>query len=283
MNDRGTQSFGARVAAAVTARGPLCAGVDPSRALLTEWGLSDDAIGLREFGRICVEAFAGTVGVIKPQVAFFERHGPAGMEVLARLIDDASAAGLIVIADAKRGDIDSTAAAYADAWLSDKSPFAPDAVTVHAYLGLAALAPMVRAAADNGRGLLVVARSSNPEGRALQLAITVEGSAVEDMLLGEIAALNASSEVPAGTVGAVVGATLDPSTFPLSQLRGVILAPGLGAQGAGPADVAERFRDCEPGSVLPSASRALLRAGPDPKELRRQAEVLARELAALMP
>jgi orotidine-5'-phosphate decarboxylase len=103
------------------------------------------------------------------------------------------------------------------------------------------------------------------------------------MLLGEIAALNASPETPAGTVGAVVGATLEASTFSLSQLRGIILAPGLGAQGAGPADVAARFSDCEPGTVLPSASRALLQAGPDPKDVRRQAEALGRELAALMP
>jgi orotidine-5'-phosphate decarboxylase len=283
MSHRGTESFGDRVAAAVKSHGPLCAGIDPSRALLTGWGLTDDAHGLREFCRNCVEGFAGTVGVIKPQVAFFERHGAAGMEVLERLIADACTAGLIVIADAKRGDIDSTVAAYADAWLRDDSPLAADAVTTHAYLGLGALAPMVRLAADNGRGVLVVARSSNPEGRALQQATTAEGTAVEDMLLGEIAALNASPEIPAGTVGAVIGATLEASTFPLSQLRGVVLAPGLGAQGAGPAEVAERFRDCEPGTVLPSASRALLGAGPDPKELRRQAEALGREIAALMP
>jgi orotidine-5'-phosphate decarboxylase len=276
------ESFGDRVAAAVKERGPLCAGIDPSRALLTAWGLDDNAHGLRTFCDLCVEAFAGTVAVIKPQVAFFERHGAAGMAVLETLVADASAAGLIVIADAKRGDIDSTAAAYADAWLRDGSPLAVDAMTAHAYLGLGALAPLVRAAADSGRGVLVVARSSNPEGRTLQQARTAGGTAVEDMLLGEIAALNASPDVPAGTVGAVVGATLDPSTFSLSQLRGVVLAPGLGAQGAGPKDVAERFRDCEPGTVLPAASRALLEAGPDPAALRSQAEALARELVALM-
>jgi orotidine-5'-phosphate decarboxylase len=276
------ESFGDRVAAAVKSHGPLCAGIDPSRELLLGWDLTDDADGLREFCRICVEAFAGTVGVIKPQVAFFERQGAAGMEVLERLIADASTAGLIVIADGKRGDIDTTAAAYADAWLRDDSPLAADAVTAHAYLGLAALAPMVRLAADNGRGVFVVARSSNPEGRALQRATTAQGTAVEDMLLGEIAALNASPGMPAGTVGAVIGATLEASAFPLSQLRGVVLAPGLGTQGAGPAQVAERFRDCEPGTVLPSASRALLGAGPDPNALRRSAEALAYELAALM-
>ena len=274
--------FGERVAAAVRETGPLCAGVDPSRALLAAWGLSDDAAGLRAFCDVCVEGFAGAVGVIKPQVAFFERHGSAGMAVLERLLASASAAGLLVIVDAKRGDIDSTAEAYADAWLGDTSPLAADAVTVHAYLGLAALAPLVRLAGASGRGVLVVARSSNPEGRALQEAVAPGGASVEDTLLGEIAALNASPDVPAGTVGAVIGATLPSSDFALGQLGGVILAPGLGAQGARPSDVAERFSGCAPGTVLPSSSRGLLVHGPDPDELGRQARSLSRELAALM-
>ena len=275
-------SFGDRVAAAVRAAGPLCAGIDPSGALLGEWGLTDDARGLRGFCATCVEAFAGAVAAVKPQVAFFERHGSAGMAELENLTAEASAAGLLVIADAKRGDIDSTAAAYADAWLGAGSPLAADAVTVHPYLGLGALDPMVRLAAANGRGLLVVARSSNAEGRLLQEAVTGGGAAVEDMLLAEIAALNGSPEVPRGTVGAVIGATLEPSAFALSQLGGVILAPGLGAQGAGPADVARRFAGCRPGTVLPSSSRGLLSGGPDPGALRRRATALAGELAAAL-
>jgi orotidine-5'-phosphate decarboxylase len=275
-------SFGDGVAAAVTRLGPLCAGIDPSPALLADWGLSDDAAGLRAFCDGCVDGFAGAVAVVKPQVAFFERHGSAGMAELERLIAAATAAGLIVIADAKRGDIDSTAAAYADAWLGERSALAVDAVTVHAYLGLAALAPLVRLGAANGRGVLVVARSSNPEGRELQRAITAGGRGVEDMLLAEIAALNESPEVPLGTVGAVVGATLEPSSFTLSQLGGVILAPGLGAQGAGPADVAARFAQCRPGTVLPSSSRGLLNEGPEPADLRRSAQALNRELMAAM-
>lgn len=275
-------TFGDRVAAAVRATGPLCAGIDPSAALLGEWGLPDDAHGLRAFGATCVEAFAGEVGVVKPQVAFFERHGAAGMAELERLVAHAKAAGLVVINDAKRGDIDSTAEAYADAWLGDASPLAGDAVTAHAYLGLGALGPLVRLAAGSGRGVIVVVRSSNPEGRGLQRAVTAEGASVEDALLAEIAALNGSAEVPAGTVGAVIGATLPRSDFPLDQLRGVILAPGLGAQGAGPADVAERFAGCAPGSVLPSSSRGLLRHGPDADTLRSHARTLVRELSVAM-
>jgi orotidine-5'-phosphate decarboxylase len=275
-------SFGDRVAAAVAATGPLCAGIDPSAGLLAQWGLRDDARGLRSFCASCVEGFASAVSVIKPQVAFFERHGSAGMAELERLIAEATAAGLIVIADAKRGDIDSTSEAYADAWLGEASPLAADAVTAHPYLGLGALAPLVRLGAANGRGVLVVARSSNPEGRRLQQATTSLGAGVEDMLLAEIAELNGSPEVPAGTVGAVIGATLEPSAFALSQLGGVVLAPGLGAQGAGPTDVATRFAGCRPGSVLPSSSRGLLNDGPDPAALQRSARSLNRELAAAM-
>jgi orotidine-5'-phosphate decarboxylase len=275
-------TFGERVAAAVRATGPLCAGVDPSPSLLDAWGLTDDAPGLRTFGAICVDALAGAVGVIKPQVAFFERHGAAGMAELERLVAAAHAAGLVVINDAKRGDIDTTAQAYADAWVGEASPLAADAVTVHAYLGLGALLPLIRLAARNGRGVIVVARSSNPEGRSLQTARTADGPAVEDMLLGEIAALNRSADIPTGTVGAVIGATLAASDFPLSQLKGVILAPGLGAQGASPADVAERFAGCAPGTVLPSSSRGLLQHGPDPDALRQAARSLVRELSVAM-
>jgi orotidine-5'-phosphate decarboxylase len=204
------------------------------------------------------------------------------MAELERLVRTARDAGLVVINDAKRGDIDTTAQAYADAWLGDTSPLAADAVTAHPYLGLGALMPLVRLAARNGRGVLVVVRSSNPEGRGLQQAMTAEGVSVEDALLAEIAALNGSEEVPAGTVGAVIGATLSRSDFPLDQLRGVILAPGLGAQGAGPADVAERFAGCLPGSVLPASSRGLLRHGPDPDTLRSHARSLVRELSVAM-
>ncbi|HEY1446755.1 MAG TPA: orotidine-5'-phosphate decarboxylase [Acidimicrobiales bacterium] len=275
-------TFGDRVAAAVRATGPLCAGIDPSPELLKEWGLTDDPRGLRTFGQTCVDAFAGEVSVVKPQVAFFERHGAAGMAELERLVTLAKEAGLVVINDAKRGDIDTTAQAYADAWLGDASPLAGDAVTVHPYLGLGALGPLVRLAGGNGRGVIVVVRSSNPEGRDLQLAVTAAGTSVEDTLLAEIAALNGSTGIPAGTVGAVIGATLARSEFPLDQLRGIILAPGLGAQGAGPADVAERFAGCAPGSVLPSSSRGLLRHGPDAETLRSHARSLVRELSAAM-
>jgi orotidine-5'-phosphate decarboxylase len=282
MPDLTPQSFAVRVAAAVDRRGPLCAGVDPSAELLRAWGLTDDVAGLRSFCQICVEAFGDAVPVIKPQLAFFERHGSAGLAVFEQLLVDAASVGLIVIADAKRGDIDSTAAAYADAWVGASSQLAADAVTVHAYLGLAALAPLILVAGKTGRGVIVVTRSSNPEGRSLQEAVTSSGATVAESLLAEIAAWNGSGQVPEGTVGAVIGATLPRSNFPLSQLGGVILAPGLGQQGARPQDVAERFGDCKPGQVLASTSRSLLSAGPDPTDLSRAAVALREELSRLL-
>jgi orotidine-5'-phosphate decarboxylase len=277
-----TESFGTRVADAVLRLGPLCAGIDPSAALLQSWGLRDDVEGLRAFCLICVDAFAGVVPLIKPQVAFFERHGSAGVAELERLLALSREAGLLVLADAKRGDIDTTAAAYADAWLGEGSPLAADAVTVHPYLGLAALAPFISLAGRTGRGVIVVTRSSNPEGRLLQEAITRSGVSVEESLLEEISTWNGSDGVPTGTVGAVIGATLEKSDFPLSQLGGVILAPGLGAQGADLADIAARFGDCAPGTVVASTSRGLLAAGPNPAELRGAAVKLAGELRAVL-
>jgi orotidine-5'-phosphate decarboxylase len=272
-------TFGARVAAAVAATGPLCVGIDPSAALLRQWGLPDDPTGLAEFGSRCLRALAGVVPVVKPQVAFFERHGAAGLEVLERLLVDARQLGLLVVADAKRGDIDNTSAAYAEAWLGDGSPLAADAVTVSPYLGLGALQPMVDLARQRGRGVIVVVRSSNPEGRALQEATTAGGATVEDMLLGEIAALNTAEGAAVGSVGAVVGATLGRSGFDLSRLGGVILAPGVGAQGAGPSDVARLFGGCPPGTVLPSVSRSVLVEGPDVGSLR-AAAMRARQAVA---
>jgi orotidine-5'-phosphate decarboxylase len=259
-------SFAAQVAARVATSGPLCAGIDPSVALLRQWGLATDAGGLRQFGLRCVEAFAGVVPVVKPQVAFFERCGSAGLAALESVIAEARSAGLLA------------------AWLDPDSPLGADAVTAVPYLGLGALQPMVDLAAAHGRGVIVVVRSSNPEGHLLQQALTDGGSgpAVEDRLLGEIAALNGSDRVPTGTVGAVIGATLEPSAFRLPQLGGVILAPGVGAQGAGAAEVGRLFAGCPTGSVLASASRSILGAGPDVDRLATAARKVREEMTAVL-
>ncbi|HEY3943385.1 MAG TPA: orotidine-5'-phosphate decarboxylase [Acidimicrobiales bacterium] len=275
-------SFGERVVEAVAATGPLCVGVDPSRALLEGWGLGDDAPGLREFAQRCLDALAGVVPVIKPQVAFFERHGAAGLQVLAELMAGARERRLLVIADAKRADIGSTSAAYAEAWLSARSDLAADAVTAVPYLGLGALAPMAELAVANRRGLVVVVRSSNPEGRPIQEAVTSLGESVEDLLLGQVAAANAAEGRSVGSIGVVVGATLEPSRFDLGTLGGVVLAPGVGAQGAGASDVARLFGRCAPGTVLPSVSRSVLVNGPDVGRLRAAARTTLDELAQVI-
>lgn len=257
--------FGERVRRAIASTGPLCVGIDPAASLLDAWGLSDDAAGLRAFGLGCVEAVSGVVPVVKPQVAFFERHGAAGMAAYEEVVAAAQAAGLLVIADAKRGDIGSTTEAYADAWF--RGPFAADALTATPYVGLDALWPMADAARATGRGLVVVVSSSNPEGRTLQHAVTEDGRSVERSLLDEIARWNReeladearrADTAPLGSAGAVVGAVRGGAPVAgLEDLGGIVLAPGLGAQGARVEDVARRFAGCPTGSVLPAVSRGV--------------------------
>ncbi|MDN6332860.1 MAG: orotidine-5'-phosphate decarboxylase, partial [Micrococcaceae bacterium] len=148
--------------------GPLCVGIDPHPGLLADWALTDDAAGVERFALSVVEALAGEVAMVKPQVALFERHGSAGMAALERTLAACSQAGLLSLADAKRGDIGSTMAAYADAWLRDGSPLAADAVTLSPYLGFGSLRPALEAAAASGRGIFVLALTSNPEGASVQ-------------------------------------------------------------------------------------------------------------------
>lgn len=276
----GTASFTGRVAAAVGSLGPLCAGIDPSAGLLSAWGLHDDPTGLSEMAMRCVDAYAGVVPVVKPQVAFFERFGSRGFAVLEQVISTARDAGLLVIADAKRGDIGTTVEGYAAAWLDPVSPLVADAVTVTPYLGVGALQPMVDMASAHGAGVVVVVSSSNAEGRVVQEAQTADGRSVEDALLAAVAGLN---RVRPGCVGAVVGATRRPPGFPLAELGGVILAPGVGAQGAGPRDIARLFGHCPPGTVLPSVSRSVLVHGPDVRAIRSAAVAVRDEMAGVLP
>jgi orotidine-5'-phosphate decarboxylase len=265
---RRSMTFGHRLAGAIDQLGPLCVGVDPSPALLTAWGLPTDADGLERFGTTMIDAMDGVAAVVKPQVAFWEAHGSAGYAALERFVARARERGFLVLADAKRGDIGSTSEAYARAWLDPASPLCVDAVTVTAYLGLAALDPFLGLAAEDGKGVIVVARSSNPEGTAVQAAVTSSGSAVADHLLAEIAELNdRSGHAPHGNVGAVVGGTTPAGGFDLSRLGGPILAPGFGAQGATPADYPRLYGTCPPGTVLASVSRDILKAGPHPDRL----------------
>ena len=276
-------SFAARFAAVRARRGPLVCGLDPSGALLERWGLGDSPDGLDRFADIMLDAVTGAVGLVKPQSAFYERHGWRGIRTLQRLIADGRAAGLLVILDVKRGDVGTTNDAYAEAFLGPGAPLEADAVTVHPYLGLGAMGAFVSRAHQAGACLLVVTRSSNPQGRAVQAARGEGGRSVEATLLSEIGELNAAlAPGEIGPVGAVVGpGRLQPS-LDLAAANALFLAPGLGAQGATCADVARAFAAC-PGRVMPSASRSLLSAGPDPVALRDAMAALSAELRAVLP
>ena len=268
MTETTLEPFGARLRKALDSRGPLCVGVDPHAALLGSWSLPDSVAGLERFSLTVVEALAERVAVLKPQSSFFERFGSAGIAVLERTVAEARAAGALVILDVKRGDIGSTVEAYADAYLDPSSPLFADAVTVSPYLGFGALEPFFERAEQHGCGVFVLAFTSNPEGAGVQRATTAEGVTVGASILAQAAARNGEA-VPMGPVGAVVGATLtDPIPFDLATLNGPLLAPGLGAQGATPADLRGVFGDAL-ANVVPSMSREILRTGPDAPVLRR--------------
>ncbi|SCG66012.1 orotidine-5'-phosphate decarboxylase [Micromonospora halophytica] len=264
------ETFGGRLHRAVTERGPLCVGIDPHPGLLARWGLSDDVDGLDRFARTVVEALGDRVAVVKPQSAFFERFGARGVAILESIIRQLRESGALVLLDVKRGDIGSTVAAYASAYLDPAAPLYVDAVTASPYLGVGSLAPMFELAATHGGGVFVLALTSNPEGAQVQRAHGADGRTVAQTVIDEISQLNAGAQ-PLGSFGLVVGATIGDTGHDLSRVNGPLLAPGLGAQGATAADLRTVFGSSLP-SVLPSYSREVLHAGPDPAALRAAAE-----------
>jgi orotidine-5'-phosphate decarboxylase len=278
-----TDTFASRFAKVRSDLGPLVWGLDPSGAVLRAWELGDDPGGLDRFADIVLEAAVGTVGLVKPQSAFFERHGWRGFRTLSRLIADARSSGLLVILDVKRGDVGSTNDAYAQAYLGAGAPLEADAITVHPYLGLAAMDAFVAGADEAGSCLLVVTRSSNPEGRAVQSAREHSGRQVDEGLLQEIGKLNQTlAPGQIGPVGAVVSPVRIEPGLDLADAQALFLAPGIGAQGITSQDVAEVFAAC-PDRVMPSASRSLLAAGPDISALRDSAAAMAAEFRRLLP
>ena len=263
-----TAPFPERFAKLRAMHGPLCFGLDPSGALLSEWGVGDTPDGLERFVDIVVEAAVGSVAVVKPQSAFYERHGWQGIKALARLVSECRSGEVLVLLDAKRGDVGSTNDAYAEAYFGPGAGIPVDALTVTPYLGLAAMRPIIDQARSAGGGVFVVTRSSNPEGRTIQEARGPDGLTVEQRLVVEIGALNLEGGGGVGSVGAVFGPThAPPADMDLAAMHGLFLAPGLGAQGATVADVAACFQAC-PDRVLPSASRSLLASGPSVGALR---------------
>jgi orotidine-5'-phosphate decarboxylase len=268
--------FGARLAAATATRGPLCLGIDPHPELLSAWGLASTPDGLAAFSETCVAAFAG-FAVVKPQVAFFEAYGSAGYAVLERTIAALRETGVLVLADAKRGDIGSTMAAYAAAWAGE-SPLAADAVTASPYLGFGSLAPLLDTAAAHRRGVFVLAATSNPEGAGVQRALT-GGRSVAQSIIDAAGEANRAAGSEPGSVGVVVGATLR-QVPDLSRLGGPVLVPGIGAQGGRPEQLAG-LGGAASGTLLPAVSREVLRAGPDVGALRAAGERLRDAVAYL--
>jgi orotidine-5'-phosphate decarboxylase len=268
-------SFGSRFDAARRAYGPLCVGLDPHASVLQDWGLEDSLDGLERFAAACVEAFAGQVGFVKPQSAFFERFGAAGVAVLERTLADLRHTGTLTVLDVKRGDIGSTAQAYADAYLDEDAPMAADAVTVSPFLGFGSLQPFFDVAAKNDAGVFVLALTSNPEGPQFQHARTEAGSTVAGTVLDRLRTMNEGAD-PIGSFGAVVGATIGTSIEDL-DIDGPLLVPGLGAQGGTAAEIGRLFA-AVPGQVIASSSRGVLAAGPDPAALRAEAARVNAEL-----
>jgi len=273
-------TFGSRFDAARQAYGPLCVGIDPHASVLESWGLDDSFAGLEQFAETCVEAFAGHVGFVKPQSAFFERFGSRGVQVLEWLLQQFRHTGTLTILDVKRGDIGSTATAYAQAYLDDDAPMAADAVTVSPYLGFGSLDPFFAEAERNDAGVFVLALTSNPEGPEFQHAVVGDGHTVAGSVLAQLRTLNAGAE-PIGSFGAVVGATIGGTGEDL-DINGPLLVPGFGAQGGTVDDIAELFADVSH-AVLPSSSRGVLKAGPEVDSLRSVAARINAELVVSQP
>jgi len=277
-------SYGERLTSLVAERGPLCVGVDPHRSLLASWGLAADVQGLERCARSMIEALGGIVPVFKPQSAFFEAYGTAGIAVLERTLADIKAAGAISLLDVKRGDIGSTMDAYAAAYLSDGSPLAADAVTLSPYLGFGSLDGAIELADRTGRGVYVLALTSNPEGVQVQRARSSDGRTVGQIVIDEAASRNAARRRPGaslGPVGVVVGATIGPTAIDFTALDGSILAPGIGAQGGTAADLSAVFGGATR-FVLPAASREVMAAGPTRAGLQDAATRMLGEMKAVI-
>lgn len=265
------RAFGDRLAAAFAERGQLCVGIDPHPFLLDEWGLPDSAEGLREFGLRVVDAADGVVGIVKPQVAFFERHGSAGYSALEQILDRARQANLLVIADVKRGDLGTSVEAYGQAWLTPGSTLEAHAMTISAYQGVGSIAEPIALAQSTGKGLFVLAATSNPEATSIQTARVATGEyageTVAAAIVKEVNAINGAAGDRMGSLGVVLGATVSADSYGISleELAAApsttVLAPGFGFQGAKFAEVRTRFGPLTPVTIV-AVSRGVLSAGP---------------------
>jgi orotidine-5'-phosphate decarboxylase len=275
-------TFAARLQQKIVEHSPLCVGIDPSASLLKSCNLPNTPEGALEFGKRVLEAADYRISLLKPQSAFFERFGSGGFQALEELTRLARSREVLVLLDGKRGDIDTTGAAYAEGYFSSTTTLRVDAVTVHVYLGLAALDPFFDIAVRAEGGVFVVVRSSNPEGRELQTARLENGETVAQNLCREITARNRRQGEALGYLGAVVGATCDDAAETVAAMpQSYILAPGVGAQGATLQDVLTRMPSAK-GRVLPNVSRAILANGGSVAEIRTTIRSLQDQARALL-
>ena len=274
-SDAPSGTFGEKLRAAGEWHGRLCVGIDPHKSLLESWGFENNVEGLAAFSAICVDAFAGHVALVKPQVAFYEAFGSEGFAVLESTMMALRSAGTLVVADAKRGDIGSTMAGYAEAWLTPGSPLEADAVTLSPYLGFESLRPALDIAQKFGKGVFVLAATSNPEAGTVQGCRTEQGVTVSQQIVDACAQENSTYHPAVGSVGVVVGATL--ATPPdLRKLHGPVLLPGVGAQGATAEDVKQITKDLVDLS-FPSVSRGILSVGPEVSTLKKAVDNVVKE------
>ena len=274
-------TFSQRLTAAIQAKGtPACIGLDPKASALPPALLADaNTAGTKAadlpptvlapiFGQFCkevIDVVAPLVPIVKPQLAYFEALGPAGMTALAETIAYAHQKGLLVLADGKRGDIGSTAEAYAAGWLA--GPWAADALTVNPYLGLDSIEPFITRAVSHQAGIFVLVKTSNPGGKDFQDLNTPDGTVYDQVAKGvEAAAAQTASTKRYGNIGAVVGATWPDQ---LVSLRAAmphtwILIPGFGHQGGTATDVAGGFAPDGLGALVNSA-RAVIFAHQRPE------------------
>ncbi len=252
-------NFGDRLADAVRARGPACVGIDPRPDWLPEDVLREGDIGatLRAHGEAVVEVVADAASTVKLNCAFFERHGADGWSAMLSIARAARARGLVTIADAKRSDIGPSAAAYADAFLGDDSPF--DAVTVVPWLGEDGLTPFIDAAHRGGRGIFCVLRSSNPGAERLQEVETADDGPLWESLGRTLAAAEKPGSSGLGALGAVVGATVPDAVARARRVlpAGWLLLPGYGAQGGGAAAIVPALDEAGLGAIV-NASRSVV-------------------------
>ncbi len=255
-------SFADRLARAVHQTGtPLVVGIDPWPDRLPGRRAGDDRTAVaalaRAFGLAVVGAAAGQVPAVKPQFAFFEALGPAGMQALADVCAAARQAGLLVIGDAKRGDIGTTAAAYAAATLSPDAPFPCDALTVSPFLGPDSLAPFLTVAEAHERGLFVLLRTSNEGSGRWQAPVVRDLAAWIDN--------TNAARGEYGPVGAVVGATHpdEGAALRASMPHTWFLVPGFGAQGGSAADARRMLRPDGLGALINASRSATFPNGHD--------------------